>query len=690
MKKLYTLTVACCLALAANVAIGQTNFAVLMFEDFETGALPTGWTRTQMAGSDGWTFGWTSYTSSFWAIPPSVDASQFAASNDDDCNCDMSDDQLNSPTMDLSNYDSAYFLFDRYYDGEYGSEAYFQISYDNGATWLYLALTADLAWVEDGVVLPATINVGGTDYTFNDQMKIGFLHYDGATWADGFAIDNVIVAGFNSPCDDVVNISSCGVPQTLSLSGVGVLDFDFTSACGWDVPGFEQLYTFTPTTTGIHTINVTSTTETSWFDYMYKPVSSGCDSLNWNCVADVFSVGEYGGMNLQAGVQYYILVDNETFDLETQTFTIECPCDYNPLFFTVESESCGGDLNGGCNSTPAAYEPIACGQIMTGTLWADAGNRDTDWFQLVVTQATTIEVEFGGDMPMNAILVDNCTGLNALAEATSPSCDIASLSYTAAPGTYLLVVLPTAFNGYACSTGQNDYDLYVNYCNPPANDNCAGAISLTVGSSCSYTNGTGNGATESLPACVNADPGTANDDVWFSFVPSSSEVNIDVQGSSGYDAVFEVYSGSCGALSSLGCVDDNFSTGGLESGEFTGLSAGMTYYVRVYDWYASAPSTPTFDICVYGSPVTGINESNIGSMNLYPNPSDGTFTLEMSNVEGAVELTVFDIAGRQVASERAFATGNLRQNFNLNLATGNYILKAIANNGVKTVRFEVK
>jgi hypothetical protein len=690
MKKLYTFLAACCITIVADQAIAQNNFAILLYEDFETGALPTGWTRSQMAGSDGWTFGWTSYSSTYWTIPASVDASQFAASNDDDCNCDMSDDQLNSPTLDLSNYDSAYFLFDRYYDGEYGSEAYFQVSYDNGVTWLYLALTAETTWIEDGIALPATINVGGTDYTFNNQMKFGLLHYDGETWAAGFAVDNVIVAGFNSPCDDVVNISGCGVPQTLSLSGAGVLDFDFTSACGWDVPGFEQLYTFTPTESGIHTINVSSTTETSYFDYMYKPVSDGCDSLVWNCVADVFSTGEYGGLNLQAGVQYYILVDNESFDAETHTFTIECPCDYNSLYFTLESESCGLDLNGGCNSTTEAYEPIACGQILSGTLWADAGNRDTDWFQLVVTEATTIEVEFGGDLPMNALLVDNCTGFNLLAEGTSASCDIGTLSYAAAPGTYTLVVVPTTFSGYACSTGQNDYDLYVNYCNPPANDECAGAVALTVGTTCTYTAGTGTGATESLPACVNADPGIANDDVWFSFTPSSSEVTIDVQGSSGYDVVFEVYSGTCGSLSSLGCVDDNFITGGLESGEFTGLTPGMTYRVRVYDWYATAPSTPNFDICVYNSTVTGIDEAQAGNINLYPNPSNGTFALEMGDVEGVVELTVVDLTGRQVAAERAFASGSLRQNFDLQLATGNYILKAVASNGVKTVRFEVK
>ncbi len=460
MKKLYTLSF---LMLALVPMSWAQNFGILLFEDFETGTLPTDWTRTQIPGSDGWTFGETSYSSSFWDVPPSIDNSQFAISNDDACDCDMSDDQLLSPVMDWSNFDSVYVLYDRFYDAAWGSLAYAQISYDAGATWLYLAIAEDPAWVEDGFALPAEIVVDNVTYAFNDQMMIGFLHDDGGAWADGFAIDNVIVAGFNNPCDDIITITGCDQPQTVSLGGQGVLDFNFTGACLFDVPGAEQLYSFTPTVSGVHTLDVTATTEASWLDYMFKPASLGCDSLGWTCLSDVITPGSFG-MNLTAGVEYVILVDNEFADLETQTFSISCPCTYTSGGNTPESENCGADLNGGCNSDPAVYESIACGQSISGTLWADGGNRDTDWFELVVTENTTIDVDFSAAMPVNVFLIDNCTDVNVLENSSGTACGSGSFSYAATPGTYVMVIAPTAFESYPCGSGSNAYDLTVTYC----------------------------------------------------------------------------------------------------------------------------------------------------------------------------------------------------------------------------------
>ena len=681
MKKLYTLIAIC--TISCQIVLAQ-NFGIVLVEDFETGALPTDWTRSQALGSDGWTFGWTGYSSSFWDIPASVDASLFAASNDDECDCDMSDDQLNSPTMNFTHFDSVYILFDRFYDGAWDSQAYMQISYDGGTTWLYLAITADPAWVEDGYAIPRQIVVDNVTYTFNDQMKIGFLHYDGEVWASGFAIDNFIVAGFNDPCDDIITIADCGVPQTVTLGGQGVLDFNFTGACGWDVPGAEQIYSFTPSTTGAHTINVSAATEASWLDYMYKPASAGCDSLGWICVNDVIAAGEYGAMNLNAGTEYLILVDNEFADTETQTFTIECPCTYDGIYSTIESETCGADLNGGCNDLPAVYEPISCGQILTGSVWADAGSRDLDWYEIVVTEATDIEVEFGGDLPLNGVLFDNCTDQNVLTSAVAGACDINGFTYAATPGTYLLLVGPTTFNGYPCAGGLNEYDLYVNYCAPPANDECAGAQALTVGTTCTYTAGDVTGATESVAGCA----GSAEDDVWFSFVATSSEATVDVLGSSIFDAVVEVFQATCSGPS-LDCVDETLD-GELETVELTGLTIGVAYYVRVYDWYGSVAPTTGFDICVYSSPITGID--NMSSLNavVYPNPSNGSFTLEMNGAEGTGQLMVTDMVGRTVYSERVVLSSNYRKEMNLNLSSGSYILSVISSDTNLVQKIEVK
>ncbi len=596
MKKIFTyllLTVAPCSGIMAQ------NFGIVLAEDFEDGTLPTDWTRTQAAGSDGWTFGVTGYTSTYWTIPPSVDASQFAVSNDDDCNCDMSDDQMNSPVMNLTHFDSAYFLFDRYFDGQDGSQGYFQISYDAGTNWLYLALDADNVWVEDGYALPREIVVDNDTYTFNDQMMIGFLHYDGEDWGTGVAIDNVIVAGFNNPCDDIITIPTCSAPETVTLSGLGVYDWNFTGPCGWEVPGAEQIYSFTPSVSGVHALDVSSTTANSWLDYMYKPASLGCDTLNWICLDDVQDPGTYS-MNLVAGVEYLILVDNEFLDSETQTFSIECPCTYTSLGNTPESETCGADLNGGCNSTPEAYEPIACGESVSGTIWADQGSRDTDWYELVVTEQTDIEVAFSGGSPLEVYLMDNCIDMNTLASESSIACGDGSITYSVSPGTYLLVIVPPGFESVPCGSGSaNQYDVTVTYCEPvdPCNEiitigNCGAPETVTL-------SGLGEDDWNFTSSCGWEVPGAEQ---IYSFTPSVGGVHsLEVTSTSAYswlDYMYKPASLGCDTLNWI-CLDDV-----QEPGAFSmNMLAGVEYLILVANEFSDS-ETQTFSIecpCTYTS-----------------------------------------------------------------------------------------
>ncbi len=128
----------------------------------------------------------------------------------------------------------------------------------------------------------------------------------------------------------------------------------------------------------------------------------------------------------------------------------------------------------------------------------------------------------------------------------------------------------------------------------PANDNCAGAINLIQGASCVPTTGSVLAATQSFTACGD---GAANDDVWFKFTATSNGANISVDGSSGFDAVFEVFSGTCAGLTTLGCVDATL-LDGIETSTINSLTIGQTYYIRVFDWYAAVPTTTDFTICV--------------------------------------------------------------------------------------------
>jgi hypothetical protein len=133
---------------------------------------------------------------------------------------------------------------------------------------------------------------------------------------------------------------------------------------------------------------------------------------------------------------------------------------------------------------------------------------------------------------------------------------------------------------------------------PPANDECTGAISLTVNTDLictSTTSGTIEYATASGEA--NSCFGTDDDDVWFSFVATATTHYVDILNVSGSvtDMYHVVYEGPCGSLTELYCRDADNSTA-------SGLTIGNTYYVRVYTYTSTGGQNTTFDMCITSDP----------------------------------------------------------------------------------------
>ena len=146
---------------------------------------------------------------------------------------------------------------------------------------------------------------------------------------------------------------------------------------------------------------------------------------------------------------------------------------------------------------------------------------------------------------------------------------------------------------------------------PPANDACSGAVTLTpgaAGAGCSNTGGTLAGATVSSPSvssnCVSS-PGA---DVWYAFTATSpfntislSSIQSNIQTYTGY---LELYSGTCGSLTSKQCNSSTGATLSLLPGG-TGLTVGNTYYVRVHTGSTyTGGSNWNFNICIT-TPGTG-------------------------------------------------------------------------------------
>ena len=142
-------------------------------------------------------------------------------------------------------------------------------------------------------------------------------------------------------------------------------------------------------------------------------------------------------------------------------------------------------------------------------------------------------------------------------------------------------------------------------CPVPAHNSCSTPASLNVNSNCIYTSGNLCGATESITAInCNGRQATHAYDVWYTFIPTQTDLIAKCQSGTATDVVFALYSGTCGSLSLISCSDATL-TGGLETITAT-VTIGSTYYIRVYDFNGNSAGMD-FGICLMHSCLTVTN-----------------------------------------------------------------------------------
>ncbi len=153
-----------------------------LYEDFEGGALPGGWS-TQTNSSDGWFFT-NDGSSSYWTIP--AGEGSYACSNDDAANDDGSVDYLITPEMSFVGLSDLQLTFSSFLDGAYGYSGAIEVTMDGGITWEVVENVATAAaWTEVQVDLSA--------YAGAESIRVAFHSNDNGSWASGWAIDNVAI-----------------------------------------------------------------------------------------------------------------------------------------------------------------------------------------------------------------------------------------------------------------------------------------------------------------------------------------------------------------------------------------------------------------------------------------------------------------------------------------------------------------
>jgi hypothetical protein len=176
----------------------------------------------------------------------------------------------------------------------------------------------------------------------------------------------------------------------------------------------------------------------------------------------------------------------------------------------------------------------------------------------------------------------------------------------------------------------------------PSNDSSGAPIILTVNPTpCTDACGTYYTSLNATASGTAISPvsGNPDDDVWFQFVaPLSSQVNISLISSSGYDPAFQVMTASFDTTGLGAAGSRNASSSALESVVATGLVAGNPYLIRIFNAGTGAGSTSgAFALCVNEIIPPPINDDTAGAIVLTPKttctPTAGTTLAATASVQ---------------------------------------------------------
>ena len=231
-----------------------------------------------------------------------------------------------------------------------------------------------------------------------------------------------------------------------------------------------------------------------------------------------------------------------------------------------------------------------------------SGNPDDDvWFSFTAPASGQVGISVvssSGYDPAFQVMTStfDTTGLGAAGSrnaATNALESVQALGLT--PTTTYLVRVFNAGTGAGSTSGA--FSICVNeIIPPPANDDTSGAITLTVGTTCTPVSGTTVGSTASVQAVC---AGLADDDVWYRFIPSAAVDTVTVTGTGTFRPHVQVLTRN---LTSIACENNNVNAGTVKI-TLTNLLKDSTYYIRVYHTNAGT-ATGGFNICVNGVQAT--------------------------------------------------------------------------------------
>ena len=277
-----------------------------------------------------------------------------------------------------------------------------------------------------------------------------------------FIIDGICSMDPGACCDPYTGICTDGVTPDLCLAPnqfhQNVMCADLTEPCG-GIPGACCDDATTICTDGVYALACNGTRFAS--GVLCADLDPVCGAPVGACCFDdcTCSIEEQA---VCTGLGGNWIGMNTTCDM--------CPCMVCcPAGALQEGELCGEDLNGGCNMVTPAFETINIGDTICGTAWADGGNRDTDWFEIILTTPMTLTFEGEGEFPMIVGYIEqtvpgvagcgNMPGTFATYVSLDPCVYGGVTTPCLAPGYYYFFIGDQDFYDNPCSTGMVDYTV---------------------------------------------------------------------------------------------------------------------------------------------------------------------------------------------------------------------------------------
>ncbi len=306
----------------------------------------------------------------------------------------------------------------------------------------------------------------------------------------------------------------------------------------------------------------------------------------------------------------------------------------------ISSTGCNNTNINLSSATASASIPLGC---------AAAGTYNDYWYRFtaVATLHTITLSNLGPRItaPRIQLYSGTCGSLTSVGCSSSPHTSLTQTGLTIGVTYYVRI---SQFGSFGAS-GNYRMDVCITHPQPPpSNDDCSGATVLTPSATCTNTSGTLFYAASSSTAGGSAPCVTGTlYDVWYRFTATSTThaITLSSLGSNltATSTYIQVFSGSCGSLTSISCNTASSRT------VLTSLTAGTSYYIRIYitNNPTVLPSTAwTFNICVQSSPT---NDDCSGAITLTPNASctNTAGTLDLATVStptvGCATGTNFDV-----------------------------------------------